>query len=229
MPEHLQKTTPRLDVPKTIREISTSPDYIRARNVIEKQQVPEKQRIPTAVRMAATALRGKRPGEHLTLQEHSYNITAQLTTIEDTFIRLDQLNDRKARRTEKLPSIRKVAEFNHAVKDLIDENPRLQYGEVMGFMRTMNQRIHGRHGDRVFHEGIRDVLNGMRQELAAEQILGQIDNLEYHHPTVEEDVNGGDFFVSLDGSDFVPISCSILRLKKSKKSSKIEQEIGTNT
>lgn len=205
MSEHLNKPAPSLNVQETIRTIGKSPDYIEARNIVERQDMAEARRRPTAIRMAATALRGKGPGEHLTLPEHSLNITAQLTTIEDTYITLDRLHRKKARRSERLPHLWKMAEFNHSVKDLVDENPRLQFRDVMGFMLSMNQQIHGRHDDHIFKEGIRKTLNGMRQELAAEQMFGHIEGLEYDYSTTDEDLKGGDFFVSLNGSEYVPI------------------------
>ena len=85
MSEHLShtKTTP-LDVIQVTREIGSSQAYREARAKVEHHIMPEQEKKPTAIRMAAIALRGKEEGAHMTLPEHLMNITAHLTTFEDT-------------------------------------------------------------------------------------------------------------------------------------------------
>ena len=221
MSEHLrtQPNTPRLDVGEIVKKIGTSPDYIKARNVVERDATPEARRRPAAIRMAAVALRGKEEGSYFTLEEHALNLTAHLTTIESHLEQLDRLRGRRATRREKLPYLEKVTAFNHALKEMIDSNPRLGFNEVVSFLRNMNQQIHGRHNDRHFEHEIRGVLEGMRHEIAAEQIIGQLENVDVDHVSIEEDLDGGDLMVSVDNSPWTPIDikASYLTAERAKQ------------
>ena len=206
-----------LSAGRIIQKIGTSTDYIRARNIVEHKGVSVERRRPVAIQMAAVALRGKRPGEYMTLEEHSLNITSHLATLEDTMQTLRDMEEYGAKRKERLPYLKKIAEFNHDLKDMVDTNSNLRFNDVVTFIRTMNQQIHGRHDDSAFNTGLRETLEGMRHELAAEQIIGCIDSVQYRHATTEEDLHGGDFLVSANGSPFVPIDIKASYLTAERK------------
>lgn len=195
-----------LDIGEIVTTVGTSEAYRAARNDPDNERLNELDRRRRSIRLAATALQERKPSGYLTPEGHAMNITAQLTTFSQSLDELNDLREQGAKHHEKLRPLRKVAEFNHAVKDMIDNNPSLQFTEVLNFIMNMNQQINGNpeHGH-AFEDQVRGILVGMRHEIAFEQMLGYMPDVEYREATIEEDLQGADIFVSLNNSPMVPI------------------------
>ena len=194
-----------LDIGNIVHKVGTSEAYTRARNEVMSHELDESERRRRAIRIAATALKGEQKSDHLTPEGHAMNITAQLTTFGDAVQELEELNQYQARHSEKVPALKKVAEFNHAVKGMIDANPSLKFGEVLSFILSMNQQVNRTQNGPQFEYQVRSILVGMRHEIAVEQMLGYMPDVEYRETTVDEDIKGADIFVSINGSPMTAI------------------------
>ena len=208
-----------LEIGRIVHKVGTSEVYTRARSEAETLDLDERDRRRRAILLAATALKGEQGSGYLSAEGHAMNLTAHLTSFSESIRELRTLEESGARRKEKLPALYKVAEFNHAVKDMIDSNPSLTFSEVSKFILSMNQTINGRvsGGPRFEHE-VTQRLVGMSHEIAVEQMLGYMPGVDYQEATVDDDVNGIDLFVSIDGSPMTPIdikaSSSTAQIKK---------------
>jgi len=201
-----ESTKNPFDTGYIVHKIQTSEAFVRAQNDAETQYLSETDRIHKSVRMAANVLKNEKPSGYLSPEGHAMNITAQLTTFSDSIHEIHELRQDHASHAEKLPALLRIAEFNHAVKEMVSSNPSLGFGDVLSFIVDMNRNINGnRGGGRRFEEEVRGVLVGMRHELAVEQMLGYMDDVEYREATVAEDLKGADVFVSVGGSPMFPI------------------------
>jgi len=200
-----ETTKNALDIGHIIQKVGTSEAYTLARNEAMSHEIGESERRRRAIRIAATALKGEQKSDYLTPEGHAMNITAQLTTFGDAVQELEALNQYQARHSEKIPALKKVAEFNHAVKAMIDTNPSLKFGEVLSFILSMNQQVNRAHNGPAFEYQVRSILVGMRHEIAVEQMLGYMPDVEYRETTVDEDLKGADIFVSINGSPMTAI------------------------
>lgn len=210
------------DVNRIVTLVGKSNEYRLARDTVEGLDLTDGNRRKTAIQMAATALKGEHESGYLTPEGHAMNITAQLTSYTESAHRLDTLQSRGATYKEKLPLRQKMAEFNHAIKDMVDSNPALRYSEVLSFLRDMNQVINGRDGAAQFEHTAQGILTGMRHEIAVEQMLRYMTDVEYKEATIDEDLKGADLFVSLNGSEMTRIdikaSDETARMKRQRAS-----------
>lgn len=203
-----------LDTGNIVHKIKTSEAFVRAQNDAETAHLSEDDRIHKSVRMAANILKDAKPSGYLTAEGHAFNVTAQLTTFSDSIHEIHQLRADHAPHSEKLPALRHIAEFNHAVKDMVNSNPSLGFAEVLSFITDMNRNVNGnRAGGRHFDDEIRGVLVGMRHEIAVEQMLWHMPGVTYREATTEEDLKGADIFVSVDGSPMMPFDIKSSREK----------------
>lgn len=187
-------------------KVATSEAFIRAANQDGTLQLSERDRRRKAIGVAASALTGETKSGYMSTEGHAMNVTAKLTYFRDSLDKLHHLRAVGSRHHEKLPALRKIAEFNHAVKDMVNSNPSLGFAEVLSFILKMDQNINGRNtGGHEFETEVRGVLIGMRHEIAFEQILGYIPEAEYKETTVEDDLNGADILISLDNSPLTAI------------------------
>ena len=220
----MTETSPHaLDINYLVYKVGTSDAYKQARNDPELRELNERDQRRTAIRMAAVALSGERESGYLTTEGHALNITAELTTFSDSVFELDELKAHGASYEETLPLRLKMVEFNHAIKDMIDSNPSLQYDQMLTFIRSMNQTVNGREGAQQFEVHVRRVLNGMRHEIAVEQMLGYMPDVEYREATVTEDLNGADLFISINNSPMTGID-----IKSSNKRAHSKRESAAN-
>ena len=209
-----------LDIDSIVQKIGTSEAYVRARNDVESTETTDGDRRRAAIRIAATALKGEQTSGYLSPEGHAMNITAQLTTFNEAYQVLNRAKREQIGSREKNQARRKVSEFFHAVKDMVDSNPSLQFNDVSSFILTMNQVVNGRasSGPDFEHE-VRTRLVGMRHEIAAEQMLGYMPDVEYRESTIDEDLKGADLFISIDGSPMTRVD-----IKASKETAERERD-----
>jgi len=195
-----------LGIGPLVEQIGSSDTYTLARNDSANEGLSELDIRRRSIRLAAINLQETRPSGRRSLEDHKLNITAQLTTFGQSLQELNKLEKQGAQRQERLPALRRVAEFNHAIKEMVDDNQSLRFAEVLSFITNMNQQINGsEHAGEGFEQEIRGRLVGMRHEIAYEQIIGRMPGVECRQPTVDEDLNGADIFVSFNDSPMVPI------------------------
>ena len=211
------------EISDTVRRIGTSEAYQVELNsdAPEVLVLDDRGRRLRAIRLAAHVLKNEQESGYMSLEGHKMNITGQLTTFYESLNELRMLKENRAKYHEKIPARRKVAEFNHAVKDMIDSNSTLTFNEVKTFILSMNQAINGRQasGPELEYE-VSSLLVGMSHEIAFEQMLGFMPGVEYEEATIDDDLHGADFLVSIDNSPMTPIdvkaSQSAVRHKKAK-------------
>lgn len=216
-PERLPSANKELfEQSQLIRSIGSTDAYRLARNHIEG--MTEKENRLFAIRESAADLKqAEQHGEYLTLAGHQYNIVEHLTTFIDDVKELSALREEGATRHEKIHLIESMAAFNRALKDMVDNNPSLRYDDVFRFLRETNQTIHGQHTNRLFENEIRPILSGIRNELAAEQMMLYMDGVTYEEASLSDDLVGGDIRVSLDGTHFYNIDIKASYLTAERK------------
>lgn len=137
-----------------------------------------------------------------------HNVIAHISGFADGVRGIDRLTNTGSIREQRIPHLKKIIEFNHAVKDLIDSTPSLEFDGVVNFITDMYSASHDRDWKTDterketidwFHNEVRYRLAGMRHEIAAEQIIGTLDNIEIIYnddATIEElvqdDIDGVD-------------------------------------
>lgn len=144
-------------------------------------------------------------GGYKSFEGHIYTIISKLPSYLDSKLSLDRLSAQGATRRERLPYLEQVSKFNHVTKELIDNNTALTYSQLLLFMRQMNGKMGNGDKDEYFKQEMKQTLNGMRHELGFEQILGSIPNVVYDETTVEQDLKGEDYRISINNSPFMPI------------------------
>ncbi len=184
--------------------VAKSDSYRRTRNAIENESDTDNRMV--AIFNGAEELKNhETKGEYLTLLGHQFNMTSHLVTFMESVQTLNTLDERNASSQERRPFTEAVASFNHALKEMVDDNPRLQYQEVLQFLRETHQAIHGIALNKPFENNVRARLTGIRHEIGVEQMLYQIPDIEIEETTVQDDLQGGDIRVSLDGVHFYNI------------------------
>lgn len=116
-------------------------------------------------------------------------------------------------RNEKIAPLKTIIDFNHAIKDMVDNNPALDFHEVTEFITNIYHQSHQKEFSTLtaeqqteqiswFHNAVKSALNGMRHELGAEQIIGCLYDVEYKETSVEDELKGVDYFVTIDEKTF---------------------------
>lgn len=144
-----------------------------------------------------------------------FNVIALIEPFATNQKKLDTLQQAShpSKHNEKTFYLKKVIEFNHALKDMVDRNPRLGFSDVTRFttqayslmnVKEIQSLSPEARQDRLgwFQNAIRRSSNGMRHEIGFEQILGSLDDIDYDETTVEGEIEGIDFYVSLNGNEF---------------------------
>lgn len=117
-----------------------------------------------------------------------------------------------------------VIPFNHSVKGLIDTNPLLSYTGLVRGLTDVYTKLYSHHDALLLDDtdtteevdvnnalsAIQRRVNGMRHEMAAETLLTAA-GIDYDYKTsIEDDVNGKDLFVFIDGKwEHIDIKASI--------------------
>jgi len=142
---------------------------------------------------------------HKTFDGHILEVISHLPQFLDSQIALNTLRKSYTPHSEKAPHLDNVVRLNHALKELVDANPLLSFTNVLGFLQQMNTAINGQGHAELFSYEARSILVGMRHEIAVEQMLGMMPDVDYQDTSLENDLKGSDVFVSIDNSPYVAI------------------------
>jgi len=211
----MEKTPHPLDISRVSEAIRTTPEYREARN--------DEHPTPLVIQLASRALT-----EAATNQESGYrnkdgdvfNVISHMESFAEGQFALDE---EKAGLTQLSGMERREAKlavvgFNHAIKELISNNPKLQFTEVVDFVSTMYRRTHVEEMMSLpkeqqaaqfhnFSEAVKASVHGMRNEVGYEQIIGELQrqdvDVDYTSDVAtEDDLRGADMFITLDGIRF---------------------------
>lgn len=191
-----------------IHEINQSDAYFRAMNELvrlpeaEKPEAGDRRRI--AVRLASAALSTEQVSGFKSLDSHAFNVIHHLTEFTESQRALADIRAHHGSYNEKHPYVEKMVGFNHAIKEMVDAYPALQFDRVMSFLRHMHQALDGADRNKHFETEVRGILVGVRHEIGVEQMLGTMRNVEYETGAVSDDIKGADLYVSIDGSPMTP-------------------------
>lgn len=100
-----------------------------------------------------------------------------------------------------------VIELNHALRDVIMTNPNISFGELefitIGSYKNAESRKLENQEERELREATYAILNGMRHEVAVEDMIGMIDDFTCDsNVTVEEEKQGIDMFISYKNNEY---------------------------
>lgn len=138
-----------------------------------------------------------------------YELISQLEPFYHAQVTLNQLRSQGHRlgqrvpRETKLPYLKIVTRFNHALKEVLDNDSSLMFDDLLLFMTRMYAGANGVETAQEFHDEARGAMDGMRHEIGAEQIVGVL-GLDYDEASVDDDLKGVDRFIHIDG-EIVPI------------------------
>lgn len=173
---------------------------------------------------------------HETRESAVYNLLSHLDSYADAQYDLDVLRAEEAEGVhvpfeEKEPLLNEVVAFNHAAKELVNLDPRIGFDELNNFVVFMYTRQHSHElkdmdeNDRADYLGwlsqvVSGTLEGVRHELAYEQIIGALqaqgEEIDYEETTPEQELKGVDLWVTYQGTRFkVDVKKSPRSLKKS--------------
>lgn len=210
-----------------IKGIVSNEKYIEIQN-----EPPSPNRTLRAIGTSALALaqEGTKENGYRTHEADVYFVISKIDSFATSQAKLDKLRDKGARRSEKIPFLREVIEFNHAVKDMVNNDPSLRFSDVIGFITNMYIRAHANFKDssqedrrsRIewFYNSCRSSLNGMRHELGFERILGQIEDIEYRETNIDDELKGVDYYITKNGITFpIDIKASETSVRESQHTS----------
>ena len=247
MAEIAKQPPNRLNVYDVVGAIAETPEYTRNRRIGYSTQ--------RAFARTALELSGM---DRRTKYEDEYELDTKTATREsalnamvgslDSFVygyegmRHNNTIEQQSRRA--FHSFKKrMARFNHATKALIDSDPTVEFGSVSATILDLygvfnRERWHSdaagyKQEASDFKKQIEGVLRGMYQEVAAVRIIEALrengtDNSVNPHVSAEEDKNGADLLVTLDGVTFpVDIKASARSVQSSRERSKHPHAIMT--
>lgn len=90
-----------------------------------------------------------------------------------------------------------VIEFNHTIRDVIESsNDRFDFNELLNFMTNMHMSINGPESRHEFYQKTRDVLFGVRNEIATEAALLRYSDYDIEMGDAEDDATGVDMYIN---------------------------------
>lgn len=205
MPESLLANPSRFT-----RSIAETAEYRRNR----QHEVDETGALRRAVALGSRALVDSHTTEHGYVSPEGcvYRLIATIDDFVTAQQELDHLKEEDAERRQKLPHLRKAIAFNHAAKELINNQPNIEFNELVAFTTKMYLGMHRDDPDlsdeHRYHQRalyVRDAtkqrLHGMRSELAMEQIIWAANDpaIEYEETTIEDELRGVDLFITYHG------------------------------
>lgn len=143
-----------------------------------------------------------------------YNVIAHISDFADGLREIDKLRFTEATREQKIPHLKKIIEFNHGVKDLIDNTPSLDFDDAINFITQIYSASHASDWNTReqraaatdwFHNEARYRIDGMRDEIGAEQIIGSMADIEILYndnatidELIQDDLDGVDIRLRVD-------------------------------
>lgn len=221
------------DPSRFTRDIAQTEEFRKERT---KEYLPGAN-LRLAVRMGAIASRETNLSEHgnETRESAVYNLLSHLDSYADAQYDLDVLRSDEAEGVripyeEKEPHLQEVVAFNHAAKELVNLDPRITFNELHNFIMFMYTRQHSHELDGLDEDGRTEylqwlsqamsaTLEGMRHELAYEQIVGALqaqgEDIEYEETTPEQELKGVDYWITYEGKRIkVDVKKNPLSIKK---------------
>lgn len=96
-------------------------------------------------------------------------------------------------------------DFNTAVRDIIDHDPRMTPEQLQSFLESTFVTSYGTKDLEFFTQHSSRVIVGMQHEIGFEQIINHIDGLTYRAATKEEELSDGvDMYITFYGKE-IPI------------------------
>lgn len=192
-----------------VDQIKSTPEFHAVMQGADLETMSDRERDQTvnrAVARSAFALANKytSPGGYKSPEATRFQVISQLDEFYKAQIALNKLREQKSRGHHvshdlKLPHLTKLAKFNHALKEMIDTDSSLKFDETLAFLSRMYAGSHKNENLEDFEQELYWVMNGMRHELGAEQIVGTL-GYDYDLPTIDDDLGGADIIVYVDGS-----------------------------
>lgn len=192
---------------------------------------------PAAINLASRAIAASLTNEHdyRTPEGDKFDVISRLGDFVDNSAKLQELSESHARFERKKPYLEGVIEFNHALRAMIDSDPNRSLPEIGNFLANMYTATYQPNTDptvwpnklNYFNQQLSAVLIGMRHEIAAEQIIGTMNDVEYDTDvTNEEEMNGADGFVTMNGLTFpVDIKASLQAVERARQKSPTPENI----
>ncbi len=200
------------------RRIATTSEYRRTR---ENENEPgENRRI--AVELGAFTLENitKSKGGYDTKESSSYRLIRNISSFAESQAALDDLRQLSRQgehitRRQREPYLRNVIQFNHAVKELVNQDPQITFSQLSNFTLNFYQSQCAYELSKLspedyheqivwFHKKFSGALNGMRHELGYEQLIGQLQcekyDIEYDETDEDKELRGVDYTIMVEGS-----------------------------
>lgn len=206
---------PELDPGKYARAIAASPAYVAERTRFA-QKAPEGDAIfqdPSdtikarrmAISMGAASLTHTEKEGFNGFDRAVFDVISQLGTVVDTVRTLAELRERGARHVEKDPYTRKMIQFNHSLRAIIDHRPSIRYHDLAHLLENAYKPMSDPSTDdrEIFKSELHQSLNGVRHEIGFEQIVGAHHEIK-EETSIDDDARGDDLEVLVDGI-WVPI------------------------
>lgn len=140
------------------------------------------------------------------LDQAAVRILASLPPFIDAQRALDRLEDEERHtghrlpKNIRLPHLKAVIPYNHALRDLIDSFPGVDAASISRFSGAAMLDLGGASDAQFAEAQTRELLHGMRHEIGLEQILWQIDEVGDITPATEEqELIGIDLVVEYKG------------------------------
>lgn len=188
----MNREKPTLEIPvKLLRTIGQSDEMLR-------QQQTDRSRA-----LSRTALYLANDEEKFSrLQRHQFNVIAALPAYVKAVEYLKE--DSYFNPSHKLEDKRAAVEYNHALREMIDDNQHLTMTEVTDFIqKTTLQLSDSPSKVASVTESTRNILSGMRHEIAAENTFWQVQDVDdVRQATDEEDLHGIDLVVTYHGNEY---------------------------
>lgn len=125
---------------------------------------------------------------------HSAMLSMERSKQEGTYVREEHTKDRAA-----------TIDFNHAIREIVNHNPRITPDQLRSFLESTFVTSYGGKDSEFFMQNASEAITGMQHEIGFEQIINHIDDLTYRAATKEEELSEGiDMYITLHGKE-IPI------------------------
>jgi hypothetical protein len=203
----MRKTTETLQNPRDyLIGLSRTNEFIEARR--QGDAVP--------IAMAAAAFRGvesmrEAHNGRLDINGNALNLISTLPDFIGGQHELDRIHAKEVRsrttvpREVKIPYLKKVIPFNHAIRETIDENPQLDATDVHAFIIKTAMGVY--KTDEIdfsyLSQQVSNRIIGMHEEIDTEQALWQIDGVDdIENADIDDELEGTDLSFTYQGQPY---------------------------
>lgn len=202
-----QREIPHLPEPRTcLSELGRSDTFLEARGHGEP--------IPQAISKAAlhqTVVVREAQNGRLDVHVNALNIISCLPDFLQGQLELDRIYEKEQRsglvvpRRVKVPHLKKVIPFNHAIRETIDDNPRLNSDDLRGFiLKTGMGMYHPSDLDiEYLRQACSERIAAMQAEIFTEQALWHVPGVDdIENADTADELDGIDLRCTYEGEDF---------------------------